>query len=147
MWANGKNVQPEYGWCCAVIETKESRVIIRKGTTSILYISQSIITSLFPSLHCFAHTTYCLLLDKIAIWTVSSSYTCKIIAGKRKEAEKHNDFIVSQEGQFVVKLKDSSEVHCSLTLKTTFEGILLMILSEQQQKLMPTFSSAIDVIA
>ena len=66
-------------------------MLVRTGTASILYSSQSIITSLFSSLHYSVHVAYYLLLDQDAMWTVSSSYTCEIIAGKRVEAEKHND--------------------------------------------------------
>ena len=43
-----------------------------------------------------------------------------------------------------MKLKESSEVHCSLRLRATFEGLMLIILSEQLQKPMPTFASTID---
>ena len=92
------------------------------------------VTALFPSLHCSAHATFCLLDDQVAVWTLLPAYSYELVIGKRVPAEKHDKFIVSQEGHFAVKLKPNKEIHCGYVLDTTFEGIFLTFYEETRDK-------------
>ena len=137
-WSNGNIIQPRYRYCCSDESVTGSRIIVRKGVATMLYKTQSMVTALFPSLHCSAHATSCLLDDQVAVWTMPPAYSCEVVVGKRVPAEKHENFIVSQEGQFAVKLKPNKEMHCGYILYTTFEGMFLTFYEETKDK--PPFS-------
>jgi hypothetical protein len=128
VWSNNVDEKlARYRWCCSEEQSTYTEIILQKGSAAVDYKSLSLITSLFPSIHCSLKTTFCIQDTLTAVWAELKVEACDIQIGERVTGQLHGEYIVSHEGQLAARLTGRTETHCGVILNTTHEGIFITI--------------------
>jgi hypothetical protein len=143
-WTNDSTpLTAEYQWCCRTKRTAQYRLIIRRYTANINYVTNKMFSAGVQMQRCdpWTPTASCELTDQSLIWGNNSFTHCNFIPGIAVAAERRGDDILSEEGQFAVHLTGVRKLNtsCDTTshLLETYEGMFLSIVHVKRTVLRP----------
>jgi hypothetical protein len=145
-WSNASTpLAIDYQWCCYTKRCVQYRLIIKRYTANINYVSNKMFSVGVQTQSCdpWLPSASCLLPDQTLVWSRTSFSHCNYVPGISVYAERRGNEILSEEGQFAVRLTGVRKVNVSCDniptthhLLETYESLFIAIVQLRKSTIM-----------